>query len=363
MPEEESGLPFVSSLGLSITDACPITCSHCIVNAGPHRKGRMKIEELYSWMQQASAYRNGYITSVVITGGEPFYDLPLLRDVLACALSWRLVPIVMTNAFWAKTLQATQDELRSLPHISMLNVSTDSYHQRFIPLRYAANALLAAKSLGIKYSAAVCVETEHDPASQRTISELRNLIPDCSILSAGICPAGRARKLRDGRLELTKMYPPWPCTDADCPTVFPDGRLIACMAMVQQLPNAHPLLLGNLRESSLQELLEQAERNTALHILRVWGPAHLFEMLERAGARDLLPKTYTKHCCCDLCYALARDSRLLGILLELIKDTALSKKVAYARLFYLHEPVVPELQNQFAGLKSISEGGQHGTEL
>jgi organic radical activating enzyme len=340
MAEEEltGTVPFLSSIGFSMTARCPIVCPHCIVDAGPHRKEEMRKEEACAWLQQAAAYRHGHIKSVVITGGEPFYTPDLLKELLGCAVSCRLVPIVITNAFWATSLSVALDTLQHLPQIRMLTVSTDTYHQRFIPIANAKNALLAARELGLAHNAALCFESEYDVGHQNTRAELATVIDESLIRSASVSPAGRAlRKLKIERFETTTECPPWSCTAADYPTIFPDGKLICCMGMVQDLPPGHPLLLGNIREKPLAELLDAAERNTALQILRVWGPRRLLRVLEQGGARDRLPSRFIKHRCCDVCYALAADLSLLRRLLELTSDGSLAEEVAFARIHYLNE--------------------------
>jgi hypothetical protein len=297
----------------------------------------MLIDEARGWMEQAASYRRGHIKSVVITGGEPFYNIELLRGVLNAAVTCGVVPIVMTNAFWASSLQAAIETLRGLPQIRMIGVSTDAYHQRFVPIGNAINALLAARSLGLGYNAAVCTEVKEDPAYRNTKAELAKVIGESLVLPATTQPAGRALRFKPDRFETSTEFPASACVSADCPTIFPDGSVIGCMALMPGLPLGHPLLLGKLRDRPLGEILDAAERNTALHMIRVWGPGRLLKMLAEAGEKQCLPKRYTKHGCCDLCHSLASNPDLLTRLLELTSDTALAEKVAYGRLYYLNE--------------------------
>jgi hypothetical protein len=350
MPEENSCVPFLSSMGFSITARCPIVCPHCIMEAGPHRKEEMATEDVRSWVQQVAAYRQGHIKSIVITGGEPFYNRALLRETLDCAAYSRLVAVVITNAFWATSLPTAIDVLRNLPQIRMLTVSTDVHHQRFIPIENAKNALLAASELGLGLNAAVCFEAENDAPFQKTKAELEKVIGEHLIRSVATFPAGRALlKFKPQRFEMTTEYPICACTAADCPTIFPDGTLICCMGIVKTLPVGHPLRLGNVREQPLAQILDAAERNSALHILRVWGPGRLLKMLEEAGLKERLPKKYSKQGCCDLCYALASDTELIHDVLELTADPELAEKIAYARLFYLNEEnMLPMVNRSFS---------------
>jgi hypothetical protein len=101
-------------------------------------------------------------------------------------------------------------------------------------------------------------------------------------------------------------------------------------------------LFGNLREKPLAELLNKAETNTALHILRVWGPERLLRMLDENGWQGRLPQPCLKRGGCDLCYALTSDPQLLGALRELTGHHDIAEKTAYARLYYLQETAMLE---------------------
>jgi MoaA/NifB/PqqE/SkfB family radical SAM enzyme len=160
------------------------------MEAGPHRKEEMATEDVRSWVQQVAAYRQGHIKSIVITGGEPFYNRALLRETLDCAAYSRLVAVVITNAFWATSLPTAIDVLRNLPQIRMLTVSTDVHHQRFIPIENAKNALLAARELGMVYGVGVCTEDETDPEYLRMLSLLQQIIEKDKISTVITFPAG-----------------------------------------------------------------------------------------------------------------------------------------------------------------------------
>lgn len=51
-----------------LTYKCTIACPHCIVEAGPHRKEEMRLDEALDWIKQAKAYRNGHIIGLALTG-------------------------------------------------------------------------------------------------------------------------------------------------------------------------------------------------------------------------------------------------------------------------------------------------------
>jgi organic radical activating enzyme len=339
----DCGMPFLSSIGFSITARCPVACPHCIVEAGPRRTEEMALADACDWMEQAAAYRDGYIKSIIFTGGEPFFNRTQLEEFLACAVSCGLVPAVVTNAFWASSLREARATLRSLPQIRMLTVSTDLYHERSIPFEYVINAITAAGELGVMCNAAVCFLDEDEPSYREFRERLNAVLDERLIRTSAIFPAGRALQTIDpGRFVRTGEPPAAPCTGADFPTVFPDGRVVGCMGILTDLPAGHPLLLGHLGEKPLDQILDAAEMNTALHILRVWGPGRLIRMLREAGLGRGLPRDYLKHGYCDLCYALLSDEGLMAGLLKVTGDPETVEKVAYARYYFLRETAMIE---------------------
>lgn len=331
-------MPFLSSIGLSITARCPVACAHCIIEAGPFRQDEMSPTDAEMWIRQAAAYRDGFIRSIVITGGEPFFNRNLLENVLRYAESNGLIPVVVTNAFWADTRSGAMETLRRLPQIRMLAISTDLYHRRSIPLAYIKNAVSAAEEMGLKYNIAICFVDEREPRYLEFITQLEQIVDPCFIKAYPVYPAGRAKKTINPQCFVTSdEYPAGPCTGADFPTIFPDGRVIGCMGMLMDLPEMHPLLYGNLREKSLQQILDQAEMNVALHIMRIWGPGRLLEMLRARGLHGKISGPFMKNGHCILCYALRLDDQLRDGVQALAQDPEMINRVAYARVYYLNE--------------------------
>ena len=81
-----------------------------------------------------------------ISGGEPFGDWPRLIELARRAKAEGLGPLekVETNAFWAEDAGLVRDRLAALDAAGMgkLVISTDPYHQAFVPI---ARVRLAAK--------------------------------------------------------------------------------------------------------------------------------------------------------------------------------------------------------------------------
>jgi MoaA/NifB/PqqE/SkfB family radical SAM enzyme len=336
--EENSDSPFLLNIGFVMTYRCPIACPHCILKAGPHRHEEMAREDILEWLGQASAYNGGQILSACFTGGEPFYDREKLEEASAHAASQGMISTVVTNGFWATSHDRAREILETLPDLKAISVSTDHHHLTQLPFEYVRNALLAAKERGLFYFANVCTENVNDPEYIQVRQWLEQIIGSERITTVITFPVGRAKQTIDtAAYEVTDIPPAGACTTASTPTVFPDGKVTACLGPVIDLCEPHPLLLGNVKEQLLKQILDRAEMNPVLHIIRLWGPVHLMTLLRERGYTGELPEHFVKGSICDLCYALMADSKIREALTDLAMDAELMKKVAYARVYYLNE--------------------------
>jgi organic radical activating enzyme len=337
-------MPFLKNIGLLMTYRCQVTCPHCIIEAGPHRHEEMDLEDALAWIRQAAQYRAGYIKVLSLTGGEPFYDITKLRQISSYGNRSGFLVSAVTNAYWASSPGEAITTLRSLPAVQMLSISTDAYHQVAIPIERVRNAAEAARVLGVPFTVAVCTENEDDPAYRAIVDELAAFVDKDLILTAVTFRAGRALKRGAGlRYAMSDDPPVSACSAGGSPIVFPDGRVMACIGPVIGLEEPHPLLLGNLREDCLRRILDSAELNPILHIIRLWGPRRLISMIREAGLGHLLPRSYVKDSVCNACYSLMSSPAIVEYLWELSEDPRLKEKVAYARAYYLKELRMIEL--------------------
>ncbi len=329
--------PYLENIGLFLTYKCQVACPHCMVKAGPHRTEAVNEDDALSWIAQAAAYR-GRIKSINLTGGEPFFDLPLLRRICAFSLSKGLFPTSVTNAYWAETYDKAVEILESLPELLFLQISADEHHQNFIPFERVRNAVLAARKLDLVCAVAVCTDYEDSPGYREIVDTLSSIMDRERIRTVVTFPAGRASLLigNAGRA-ATDIPPAGACASAATPVMYPDGRVLACMGPVFDLRDDHPLLLGNLFEKSLEEILDAAEMNPVLHFIRTWGPSALYAILKENGYEHDVPRTFVAGSICTLCKELMASPALRAGITGLLHDTDFIEAVAYGRSHYLNE--------------------------
>ena len=322
-----------------MTYKCQVACPHCIIKAGPNRTEVVGLDDALNWIRQISNYRDGYIKVLSLTGGEPFYNIDLLREVSSFADSCGLFVSAVTNAFWAETPDKALEILKSLTSIKMLAVSTDIYHQKSIPLERIENAVIASKKLNIPVNIHICTENENDENYKIILKDSIALVGEESILTAITFPAGRALEdIGNLKHEVSEEPAISACPAGSSPIIFPDGRVIACIGPIIDLKSQHPLVLGNLNHSTLESILDRSEMNPILHSIRIWGPKKLVSIMKDAGLNQCIPKKFIKNSICDACYALMSNEQAIKYLDTLSLDKEFCRKVAYARLYYLNEP-------------------------
>jgi MoaA/NifB/PqqE/SkfB family radical SAM enzyme len=336
--------PFLRNVGLLLTFHCQASCAHCILRAGPDRHEEANLEDARNWIRQIASYRNHYVCVLSLTGGEPFSNLKLLRKVMEFATECKLYVSVVTNGFWATKRETAKQLLQSLPEICFLSISTDVYHQKYVPFEHVKNAIWATQECEIPYYVSIVTENTSDADYQRVNSEILELTAPENIRTGITFPVGRASQMTSQlRYSLSDEPPKEACQAASSPCIFPDGRVYGCIGPLIGLQHEHPLLLGNLRETSLAEILDRSETNVVLHALRLWGPNRLISLLREAGLGQRLPIKYVEGSVCNACYSLLSDVVVREWLFQLEQDAEFRRKVAYGRLYYLNESGMLEL--------------------
>jgi MoaA/NifB/PqqE/SkfB family radical SAM enzyme len=343
MDDNSAELPFLSNIGLTLTYKCTVACPHCIVEAGPHRTEEIPLKQCLNLIDQARAYRFGHLKGIALTGGEPFYNRKNLSHISAHGKSLGFTISAVTSAYWATSKNEALNVLSALPAIQMISISTDVYHQKMIPFEYVKNAIWAAKRLDRLYNIAVCTDDETDEKFKGIIKELEAIGESDKIRISLTYPVGREKK-RAHCLNYKETSEPTvsACAMASSPVVFPDGKVSACIGPILTLPSNHPLYLGNINQETLSEILDRSEINPLLHIIRVWGPQMIVSLLRDNNLQQILPEKYMANSICDVCYKLLSDKQIVNALDTILQDEQLRYKIAYARLYYLHEKTMAE---------------------
>ena len=139
--------------GFMVTYWCNARCAFCYVHSAPNRGGDMPQDEaLAMWrgLDQLAA-EHGKTMRIHLAGGEPFGDWPRLLSLIRAARDAGLTPLekVETNAYWATQDGLTRARFEQLDALGMekLIVSSDVYHQEFIPFERVERCVRIAREV------------------------------------------------------------------------------------------------------------------------------------------------------------------------------------------------------------------------
>jgi len=176
-----------SGIHLLLTYKCNASCEHCFLNCGPGRSGTIPIDLVRKYAGDAADAP--YVNHFFIEGGEPFLHPGLLREAVGEIIGRGYWLGVLTNAFWASSDARASEVLEPLAAAGLgsLGISTDAWHERFVPVEYAERAARIAGGLGIDADLMVC---SGGPGGETVIDRLRE--DGFDAYTSGVVCRGRA---------------------------------------------------------------------------------------------------------------------------------------------------------------------------
>jgi hypothetical protein len=283
----------LTGIHILLTLKCTNECDHCFLHCGPSREATFTIGQLRTLVRQIEEL--GTITTVYFEGGEPFLFYPLLLEGLRMARAAGFDGGIVTNGYWATSVEDALHWLRPIRDINVadFSVSDDEFHRFDKNDRRAEFARQAAQDLGIP-TGTICIEP---PSVSRQADQGQRGKP---VVGGGVLFKGRAAD------KLTAGLPVRPAEEL---TTCPHEDLLSPERVhVDAYGNVHlcqGLSMGNIWETPLPDLVRgyDAQQHPIAWPLIRGGPIRLVTEygLEMSGG-------YVDEC--HLCY-MARKSLLL----------------------------------------------------
>jgi hypothetical protein len=128
---------------------CTDECDHCFLWSSPRAGGTMTLAQIRDVLQQARDL--GTVEMVYFEGGEPFLFYPIMIQGLREAAVLGFQTGIVTNNFWATSVEDAVEWLRPIAEIGIadLSLSSDLFHGEAMMTQAASNAVQAAKKLGL----------------------------------------------------------------------------------------------------------------------------------------------------------------------------------------------------------------------
>jgi organic radical activating enzyme len=310
-PHDSSSLAF-RRLKVSTRWTCNAACGHCSIGCGPQRREALEPAKILSCIEEA--VKLGMV-SIELTGGEPLLRPHELLGVMERARGYGIKIFLTTNGFWARTPDLARRRLSELRQhgLSSIVLSTDRFHQEFIPISRIVNALEACRELDIPASVIVCY-LEHDSSLLETVATLHR--HTSRIYLQAVAPSGRAIGLRReqmARLPFSRVAAP--CHGAT-PTVAPDGRVALCCAPPTYMPidvaRVSPLILGWIDQEPLSRIVLRAQEDPFIQLLVREGVGAVLARIEELHPGLFQPRPEGYFGSCDLCMQVLGSEPLLS---------------------------------------------------
>lgn len=257
-----------STLGVILHDRCNAKCSICSLSCSPDAPNELDIDRLQEIISSCVGTTIKYVS---FTGGEPFLRYKELKQLVTFTHTAGLKPSIVTNAFWATSLDESIKRLTELKDsgLERINFSCDNHHKEFIPISNINNAMLACETIELPYILAM--SRLKDEKLGQIVDQFDHSISCLKLLVNACQPVGAAVE----NYSYSDFERPLTSFDSSCPyagivTIHSSGEIFPCCAHYVFQTN---LNIANYSEVLMPEVLTRIKNNGLLYLLRNKGLA------------------------------------------------------------------------------------------
>ena len=286
-------------LAFGYSTRCNIRCEHCIAADNRGVTHQMELSRAVSLLEELAGCN---VKGISFTAGEP---LIFLKDILVLLQVCRQRDIyarVVTNGFWATTPERSDDTVAQLKQngLSQLRISFSRWHEKFVNRENIVNAVASCKKFDLDYFISFITDfVEEDEDREQFLRDHGfRFFPEPVIYF------GRAESFNHSGIRTD--YQPNTCLMN--PYLSPELDFYACCDAGSRFDNTDLFLLGNARDTSLEDLFRKFENHLFLNLIRHMG---LTDIASYLGFRSREIITYRK---CELCEKLFNSREALNCL-------------------------------------------------
>jgi pyruvate-formate lyase-activating enzyme len=321
-------------IGLSLTAACPMTCSHCAaatVPAREHVKVAMRPELIALFCAEMPALAERGIRRISLTGGEPILAIEAVATLARAARAAGIATTIVTGVYWGTTLASRRRTIAALPDVECWNLSWDRFHSLHVKLAHIVATARDILATGARVTLRVAIADELDDSA----TQLAAVLPEVEIAVQPVRPVGRAAA---GLAPATgdEEAPLWPCLSTG-PLVMPDGSARPCCSSMMEEQD-HPFAVKTARDG-LVALHQAWLDDPLLLMIRAIGFRPVLQLLQDLEPDHPLLHGTAPHPC-DVCATLFRDPAVARRIANAVCDDhiAAAAREAAASIFSLSPP-------------------------
>jgi organic radical activating enzyme len=291
-------------VAFSLTEACPLRCAHCIVaTVLPRERYRvtLSLEQAQSYAEQLPALREFGVERVSFTGGEPLLAPEQLSLLSEAAAGTGMRCTVVTACHWAKTRESARRTILKLPHIQNWHLSTDRFHEEFLPVEFVARAAEAAVGEGRTVIVRMAVNSSPTEEDRRVFESLKGSLPGgVEVAIQSVSKVGRAEDLD---IEVPAGNRSGiPCLSTGM-VVRHDGTVSPCCSSLIDQRAGHPFQYERAETAGLAETYEAWQADPLLRLIRSVGFGPLLNWVREDDPDHPVLTSVPDHPC-DICTGL-----------------------------------------------------------
>jgi hypothetical protein len=302
-----------SHFSFSLTLECPLSCKHCLVNAGPSKSASiLPLEMAKRFANQMNELQNKGIQAISFTGGEAILAEQQLQCLSKAAMDAGILTGIVTSSFWATSNSAAAEMIERFPDIAIWDISVDRFHSEVISMDYVKAAYHAVRAAGKVANIRFCSYPSADGLDSALLDLIYSFAEPDTIFTAKLRHTGRGTSLQrlpnQGAQLLMK-----PCFTQG-PIIRPDGSVGPCCVTLAESRN-HPFQFGNAFERPLVDIHEDFLCHPLLQLIRTIGFAELYTWMREANIYHHFTPPESDDIC-DVCPDIMTNSNLYKYLAE-----------------------------------------------
>jgi organic radical activating enzyme len=180
------------SVTLKVNNRCPLQCRHCSVGFSDEYAGddhRVRAEYL---VDTIAAIDPLVYDMILLAGGEPSLDPPLLRVAIDACKERPLLSAIVTAPIWAPKSETADRFINRILGLDVLILSYDRYHLEFLDVGHYERAIYAAAQRGIQVVLHICYARESE--IPELVNQVAGLEKFFRVHTMRVVPVGNAAK-------------------------------------------------------------------------------------------------------------------------------------------------------------------------
>lgn len=265
---------------------CNLRCEHCVAAEDIPDNRKMDHEtakEIIAGMARAG------VGGVSFSAGEPFLYFDEIAELVKLCRQFGIYTRIVTNCFWANTADASDSLVSELKEngLCQLRLSYSRWHQKHVDRNNVLNAARSCRKIGLDYFISFVTDfsLEDDPYEQFLRDHGLTFFPEPIIYAGRAASFTRRNILTDYQANCCDMNP----------YLTPDLDMYACCDAGSNFTETNFFHLGNLNNSTMEQLFTKTETDRLYNLIRAMGITNIASFTGMK-AREII--TYTK---CELC--------------------------------------------------------------